>query len=81
MLTTLANVQQRAVLKWSIKHTPLFITQVRMLQDKGRGWGILLTVTHPDFRKSESQYIQIQVCTLRGFDMVFLRVQKEGNTL
>ena len=80
MITALANVQQRAVLKRGIKYIPPFITQVQMLQGKCRGWGILLTVTHPDFKQNESQYTQIQVLTPRGFDLVFQRVQKEGNT-
>lgn len=78
MITILANVEQRAILKWGIKYTPPFITKVQMLQGKCRGWGILLTVTHPDFKKNESQYTRIQVLAPRGFDMALYRVQKEG---
>lgn len=67
----LANVQKRGVLKCGIKNSPPFITQTQMLQGKHRGWGILLRVTHPDFKDYESQYTQIQVLTARDFDLAF----------
>lgn len=67
----LANVQKRDVLKWGLKNSLQFITQTQMLQGKGRGWGILLTMTHPDFKDNESHYTQIQVLTPRDFDLAF----------
>lgn len=56
MITALASMQPMAILKWGIKYTPPFITQVQrqITQGKCRGWGIL-TVTHPDFKENESQ--------------------------
>lgn len=67
----LANVQKRDVLKWGIKNSLPFITQTQMLQGKRRGWGILLTVTHPDLKDNESQYTRIQVLTPRDFDLAY----------
>lgn len=56
MNIALGNVQKRGVLKSGIKNSLPFITQMKILQGKCRGWIILLTVTHPDFKDDESQY-------------------------